>query len=90
MKLTHDDLEAWRANPVTQRLLGLKRRQAAMQRALLLRRCWAERVAPDPWAHSLCETQFVLVDDLLTASTDDIEKLETEVAEHERHPTDQS
>lgn len=36
----------------------------------------------------LCKAQFQLVDDLLTITTDEIEQLENDVGQYERHQAD--
>lgn len=59
-----------------------------MQKAGLLSHCWEAGQAPDPQAHALSKAQFVLIDDFLTITSDDLNRLERELDEYERHSAD--
>ena len=54
----------------------------------LCERFWIDGQAGDE-VRLLARMQFVLIDDLRTITSDEIERLENEVDEHERHSADQ-
>ncbi len=78
-----EDLVEWRANPVTVRLLNNLRRLAEMEKSRICEAFWAgSEIAPEAKAQS--KEAVGILDDLETATIEDIEAVERGIDEYER------
>ena len=86
--MTEEDLEAWRANLVTERLLNAMRRLAQVRKDQILQAFWWGQEVDQ---RVLCRAQEAetLADDLLSATWNDIEQWEEAIDEYERNQADQ-
>ena len=81
--LTTEELEAWRANPVTVRLLGNLRDLAEMQKDQICKSFWlGSEVSPKERA--LVDQAFLVLADLEESSAEDIERTEEMIDEWKR------
>lgn len=82
--MTNEDLEEWRANPVTLRILSLLERRAAM---LKQRECerYLQTLEANPLEALRAQAYREVWEDLSQSEADDIEAVEEAINEYERH-----
>lgn len=86
--MNEDELEAWRANPLTERFLNLLARSVRVHKAMILEEHWKGGQPSPEWQAQVKASQKIL-NTLGKMTFDELNEWSDEIAEFERNTANQ-